>query len=129
MSDLVVLLILVAVVLAYVSVLLYINLGSQGVALPRVIRLLVELWLTFALIIGVLAVVTGSLGPTPAGSIAAELAARLSHWRQLSSGQQAMILGGVVLALVLFAHFIWSYRALQQQDARHLPPSNGGTPS
>lgn len=127
MSDLPVLIILVAMALALVSFLLYVNLGSQGIPPRRIVVLLVELWLTFAVIIATFAYISNLLGPVPAGSIADELVMRLSRWRELSTVQQATILGGGVLVLVLFIHVIWSLRALQQRAGRNVPPSHGGT--
>lgn len=126
-SDLLVLMIIVGVVLVYVSVLMFINLTSQGVPTRRVYGVLVELWITFLLIIAILAYITATLGPVPSGSLAKELQNRLAHWNQLTGVQQGVILVGTLLALLLFAHVFWSIRAVQQHATRRaIPPADGG---
>ena len=127
MSDLPLLIILVAMALTFVSFLLYVNLGSQGIPSRRIVVLLAELWLTFAVIIATFAYISNILGPAPAGSIADELAVRLSRWRELSTMQQTTILVGGALVVILFVHIIWSLRVLQQRAPRNVPPSHGGT--
>ena len=127
MNEYILLFILVALILGYVSVLIFINLTSQGVADRRVYRLLIELWTTFALIIAILAFITQSLGAEPTSSLAAELAARLAHWSRLTVGQQAFIIIGLLLAVLLFAHFVWSLGSVRKWAMRrNIAPADGG---
>jgi heme A synthase len=127
MSDTTVFLALTAAALGFVSVLIYINLRSQGIAPARVRRLLIELWGGFALIVAIFFYIAHILGDVVAGSPAEELARRLSRWGALTSGQQIIIVVGSFLALVLFLHVIWSLNSVQRKARRHLPPSDGGT--
>ncbi len=108
--------VLTAVALAYVSLLTYIRLSSQGIARRRVVRLLVELWLDFALIISAFVLVSAFVGPVSRGkSVADELAARLARVHVLSAGKQVLIVGLFVLAVLVFVHFIWSLRAIERR--------------
>lgn len=126
MSDLWLFLILVAVALAFVSTLVYINLRAQGVATPRVVRLLGELWGGFALIVAILAYISRVLGTTPAGSPGQELLVRLTRWHELTTGQQVMVIGGTLLALFLFIHMMYALHAVQRHATRRVSPYNGG---
>jgi len=115
MNDLIVLLILVAFVLAYVSLLLVIRLGSLGVGRGRIIGIVIEVWLTFAVIIGVFILLQQLIGPVPESGFPGEIAAQLARLQRLPLGQRLLIYGGVIAAVVLFAHVLWSFRAAQRE--------------
>ncbi|HEY3379030.1 MAG TPA: hypothetical protein VGL77_16225 [Armatimonadota bacterium] len=125
MGNLAVFLALMAVALGFVSVLLYISLGSRRVPTAKIVRLLIELWGTFALLAVLFALLSAFLGAPPAGSLAEELAVRLAHWRDLSSTQQAILVGGLLLAIVLFVHLINSLRVLQGRSYQADSPDEG----
>lgn len=113
-SDLILMTILVSLVLAYVSVLIYINLASTGIPSTRIYRILVEVWVIFLLIVIVLALITRPLGPVPSSNLADEMKNRLAHWSQLSWAEQSFIVAGAILVMGLFSHLIWSLRAVRK---------------
>ncbi len=140
MHDLSLLLILVVMILSFISTLLYISLRARHVAVGSVVRVLLELWGAFALIIGIFAYIGKYLGSTPAlrqadefaahlpvpppwyhpqnvhsGSFASELANRLAHWHTLSATQHVSICLGTLLAVGLFVHVLISVQALQSR--------------
>ncbi len=116
MNDLVLLLILVSLALIYVSVLLAIRLGSLGVPRRVVRQLIIEVWLTFALIIGVMALARAQLGHIArAPNLGQEMLLVFRRWNSLPAGPRLLLLGGLVLALILFAHLIWSLRSLPRE--------------
>lgn len=122
MHDLVLLLILVSLVLIFVSVLLRVRLHELGASRGTAVRIIVEVWATFALIIGVMALARQQLGDVPRGpSIGAEFALTLRMIGSLPVGMRWLLLGGLVLVLVLFAHLIWSLRQVARGE------SEGGT--
>ncbi|MHB0938333.1 MAG: hypothetical protein ACYDCO_11850 [Armatimonadota bacterium] len=118
MSDLIVLLILTAFVLGYVSLLLFIRLGSLGVARGRIIGIVIELWLTFALIIGVFALMQQFIGPVPEIGFPGEFQVLIQRLSRLPSWQRLLIFGGFIAALVLFVHWLWSFNAVQRDAPR-----------
>lgn len=115
MTNLWLFLILVAVALGYVSLLISISLRSLRVPIARVYLLLGELWGAFILITATLFLVTRLLGTEVSGSIADELGSRFAHWQGLTTGQQVVIAGGTLFALLLFVHTIWSWAHLRRQ--------------
>jgi hypothetical protein len=125
MQDLPLLIILVVISLSFVSALLYINLRSQHIASARVVRVLLELWGVFALIIGIFAYISHLLGSTPSGSMAEELTARLAHWHTLARVPQVIILVGAICALGLFVHLLISLHTLQSRPHAIPSPQEG----
>ena len=126
MSEFYLILGLMASALAFVSFLLYIHLSSQGVARPHIAQLISEVWGTFVLI-GVAFAVGGSLiRPTAQTTLAREFGEQFARIRQLSAGQQALLIGILLLAGALFAHLLWSLRAAQREAQDWTPPSEGG---
>lgn len=128
MADVIFLGVLLAVALTYVSVLIYISLRGRDTAPARIRRVLIEMWVTFALIIGILYIITLPLGNAPSGSIAVEISTRIAQWHAVPLLQKVVIIGGSILAIALFAHFILSLRSLQHRRPS-VPPSAGGTKS
>lgn len=126
MGDVVVFLILVALVLGYISVLLNIRLGSLGVDRRRVIGIIVELWLTFVLIVIVFMISQQFVGPVGRTSLAQELTELYAHARQLPLWQRLVVYGGPVAAVLLFIHLLFSLRAVQQEASRTDHSSDGG---
>ncbi len=115
------LVVLVAFTLVYVSVLLRIRLGSAGADRRTIVLVIAELWLTFAVIIGVFALLQRLVGPVPRQeSIAGELGTQLARVHKLAPGQRALIYGGFALAIGLFISLLWSLRAAQR------PVTDGG---
>jgi hypothetical protein len=125
MSDLVVMMILVAFVLAYVSLLLVVRLGSLGVSRGQIVGIVIEVWLTFALIIGVFALLQQFIGPVPQSGFPGEIVAQLAQLNRLPGWQRLLIYGGLVAAVILFAHFLWSFRAAQRESPPAGQPPNG----
>lgn len=127
-SDFWLFIILVSIALGYVSVLLFVYLTAQGVTVSRVTRLIIELWVTFVLIIIVLLVSTSALDTPQSGSLASELLTQLSRWRSMSLAQRGIAITGLLVAILLFVHIIWSIRSAQQHASRKAhPPEDGGT--
>jgi len=125
MSDFVVLLILMALALAYVSLLLFIHLGSLGINRGRVIGIVIEVWLTFALIIGVFSLLQYFIGPVPQSTVAGEMAALFARLGRLPVWQRLFIYGGLAAAVALFAHLLWMLRAAQRELPRAGTPPDG----
>ena len=113
--------VLTAFPLAYVSLLLYIRLSSQRVPNKRIWRLLGEVWGIFALIFVIFALVSRRLGTVPHSSITKELGAQLELVRALPLGHQLFVGAAMLLALGLFGHLLWSLQRLQRHDGRNFP--------
>lgn len=124
-SDLPLLIILVVIALTFISALLYISLRARHVATGNVVRVLVELWVAFALIIAIFDYISHVLGPAPSGSLADELLSRLAHWHVLLRTQQVTIVAGVLVALGLFVHVLTTIRALQSRPLTVQPTHEG----
>jgi len=114
MSDLIVLFILVAFVLAYVSMLLVIRLGSLGVSSGQIAGIVSEVWITFALIIGVFVLLRQFIGLAPQSGFPGELIRQFALLNRLPVWQRLLIYGGLAAAVALFVHFLWLFRALQR---------------
>ncbi|MHB9132195.1 MAG: hypothetical protein ACYDBB_14060 [Armatimonadota bacterium] len=110
-----VILVLVALVLAFVSFLLTIRLRSEGASPGRTWRVLIELWVTFALIIGIFSLVNALIAPTGNQSIGGDFLARLARARSLSTGLQVLIYGGLVLALAMFVRLMLVLRSVGER--------------
>ena len=118
--------ILVAIMLCFVSALLYISLRSRQVYSARVLRVILELWIAFALILCIFAYISHFLGSASSGgSLAGELATRLAHWYALTQAQQFTLLAGALLAVGLFVHVLLSIQALQSRPLPELPAHEG----
>jgi len=115
MKDLFVLLVLTAFVLGYISLLLFIRLGSLGVSRRQIIGIVIEVWLTFAVIIGIFALLQQFLGAVPRTGVSGELFTQLQQLNRLPLQQRLLIYGGFIVAIALFAHLLWSFRAAQRE--------------
>ncbi len=72
-----------ALPLGYISILLYINLGSHRVPRKRIGWIIAEVWVIFALIFAMFTLISQQLGAVPHSSIASELTYQLMHFRTL----------------------------------------------
>lgn len=122
MSDLIVMLVLTAFVLGYISLLLFIRLGSLGVSRGQIIGIVIEVWLTFAVIIGMFILLQRFLGPVPRTGVPRELFTQLDQLNRLPIGQRLLIYGGFIVAIALFVHLLWSFRAAQREAPRAEQP-------
>jgi len=118
---------LIAAILGYISILLYLRLGSQGVAVRRIVRVILELWLTFAAIIGIFALISQRVGPVAGSSMAAQLFAELARVHSLPANERTVIYLGLLLTVALFVHFLWSWQSMQRKTDRFGSPHEGGT--
>jgi hypothetical protein len=109
-------LVLTAVALLFVSLLLYIRLGSAGVPTGRVAAMLVELWLTFAAIVGLFAMASRTLGAVPRSTVPGEWGAGWAQVRALPPGQQVLLLVLLLAAVGLLGHLFWSMNHLTRAD-------------
>lgn len=121
MTDLPLILVLMAIVLLYASWLLAIRLGSQGVARGRILRTLVALWGAFLCLFASMGLLRAVVGPIPRSTLAGELVAQLAAARHL-----AWWLQGVILALFVLAVALWVRVLLTLQ---RLPHPSSGIPS
>lgn len=126
-TQILIMIVVTAFPLAYVSLLLYIRLSSHQVPLKRIIRLLAEVWGTFALIFVIFALASQHLGAVPRSSIVKELSAQLEYVRALPLNHQIYLSVALALALALFGHIIWSLQREQRQTERPLLPSESGS--
>ena len=118
MTDMLIMLVLVAAILGYISVLLYYRLGSLGVSPGHVVRVIVELWVTFAVITALFSVIAHLVGPVAGLTPADQVAAQWARVHTLPAAQQGMVFVGALLALALFLHFLWSWQSLQRDAER-----------
>jgi len=125
MSDLVVLLVLVAFVLAYVSMLLVIRLGSLGASRGQIAGIVSEVWLMFALIIGAFVLLRQFIGPVPQNGFPGEIITLFARLNRLPAWQRLFIYGGLAAAIALFIHFLWLFRALQREAPLAGEPPDG----
>ncbi len=114
-------LILTALVLGYVSLLLMIRLSSLGIPRPRVRMVIAELWIVFALIIAALWEASRLIGAVPRSSVAEEIGYLLTTVTTRPLAQQVLIFGGLLLAVAVLVHFLWSLHDLQR--GREISPS------
>lgn len=115
-DSLPVMIIFLALGLGLVSVLLYVSLGSRGVARSRIIRIIIEVWLSFALVVGAFALINLLLGPTARTGVANELLGRIARIRELAPRQQMLIVGMFAIALAIFIHLIWALQRAQSKS-------------
>lgn len=106
--------VITALPLSYLSVLLYIHLGSRRTPRKQVVYLLAEMWAIFALIFTMFALTSRQLGPVPRSSIANELAYQVGHVRTMPIHSQLLCAAAVLLACGLFGHLLWSLRRVQR---------------
>ncbi len=118
-------LVFVAAALALVSWLLWLQLGAQGVPLPRVRRLLIELWLSFAAIIGLFWLGRWAIGYVPRRAHPAdEFHAWWTRMQALPLWAQVLLALALLLALGLLGRVMWTLGNLRRQyDA----PVDGAT--
>ncbi len=109
---------LTALPLGYISLLLYIRLGSQRVSPKRIAWVIAEVWGVFALIFAIFAVVSQRLGAVPRSSLANELTYQIAHFHTLPVSEQALIGTALLLTLGLFGHLVYS---LQRAQRSHPP--------
>ncbi|OPZ81748.1 MAG: hypothetical protein BWY76_02931 [bacterium ADurb.Bin429] len=109
-------LIFVAAALALVSWMLWMQLGSQGVPLARVRRLLIELWLSFAAIIGLFWFGRWAIGYVPRrANPADEIQGWWTRLTALPLWAQIMLVLALLLALGLLARVMWTLSNLRRQ--------------
>lgn len=107
-TELPMMLVVTALALGFVSYLLHMQLGSLGVPARRVAALLIELWVSFGLIVTLFVLASTLIGP-----VAREraLTTELQGWWQrvqvLPSAQQWLLLAMLVAALAILGHFLW----------------------
>jgi hypothetical protein len=118
MSDVTLAVVLTALVLLYVSFLTYIRLSSQGVAPARITLLIGEVWGIFALIIFAFALISARLGSVPRSSVVNELVLQFSHIRRLPGAWQALAIMLLAIAVILFAHLLWTLRNAERDAQR-----------
>lgn len=116
MNDLPVMIVLTALALLFVSYILYIDLRSRGISLQRSWRLLAELWVAFICSGAIFAAGSYMLGNVRRrNDITAETIQRVAQFRDLSVMQQGLLLLGLLAAIALLVHFLWSLSQLRQQ--------------
>ena len=125
MSDLIVVLVLTAFVLGYVSLLLFIRLGSLGVGHGRILGIIIEVWLTFAVVIGMFILLQRFLAPVPSTGFPGELFAQIEQVNRLPIRQRLLIYGGLIVAAALLVHLLWSLRNAQRETPHAGQPSHG----
>ena len=96
--------------------------------MAQIVRVILELWLTFAVIIGIFALISRRVGPVTGDSPASQLAAEWARVHTLPALQRGEIYVGLLLAIAVFVHFLWSWQVLQREIAAHDRPSDGGIP-
>jgi hypothetical protein len=107
-NDVVLILVVTALALGFISHLIRLQLGSLGVPSRRIVALQLELWASFALIL-LLFILAGSL----IGTVAQEqvFIGELQGWwlriRGLPAPQQGLLLGMLLTALAILWHFMW----------------------
>jgi len=127
-SQLLTMLVITAFPLGFISLLLYIRLGSQGMPRRRIYRVIAEVWGVFALIFTIFTLVSQHLGPVPAqNSIANEMLFQVSRFRTLPAGHQMVIGAALLLAVALFAHLVWSIQRVQRHASQLALPPDGGS--
>jgi len=94
--------------LLFASYLLTLRLRFEGASRAHIIRVIIELWATFGLILVAFITVRRLLGAVPRSSAGGEFVSQFDQLRTLPTGQQAIVAGLVLLALVLFVHLLWS---------------------
>ncbi len=119
--------VLTALSLGYLSVLLYIHLGSQRVPRKRVTHIIAETWVIFALIFTIFALTSQQLGAVPRSSIANELAYQLGHFHTLPAFRQLLCGAALLLAIGLFGHLFWSLQHVQRRLSQTVMPVEGGS--
>lgn len=117
MSDeLPLMLIVTLLALAFVSWLLRIQLGSLGVPDRRILLLLIELWLSFSLIIALFVYAGAIIGPiTRQLRVSDEYQRWWGQIHALNGHQQGLLLVLLALALVILLHFIWTLGNTRRQ--------------
>lgn len=113
MSDLIVVLALTAFLLGYISLLLFIRLKSLGVSRGKILALIIEVWLTFAVIIGLFILLQRLLGQAPG-----DFFAQIEQMNRLPVRQRLLVYGGLIAAVALFVHLLWSLRNAQREAPR-----------
>lgn len=112
---------------AIFSLLLYIQLGSHRVPRQRIVYILAEIWVIFALIFAIFTLTSQQLGAVPHSAIADELAARLAHFRALPATRQILCSAAILLACGLFGHMIWSLQRAQRRAGQISMPLERGS--
>jgi hypothetical protein len=114
MHDLILPLVLAGVALLYVSVLVAMRLGAAGVTPGRLWLAVAELWLTFGLIVVLLALMRSMLGEVGGASVGAELTDRWAHFLALPLLHQVGVAGLFAGVIGLFVHLVNSLRSAER---------------
>lgn len=118
MSEYIIMFVLVAAVLGFVSVLIATRLRASGASPARVRRVIVELWLTFLLILAAFGYVSAVLGSPGTG-----ITDQLARFGELATGSKILVILALLVALGLFIHFVVM---MQRFNTTH-SPEDGGT--
>ncbi len=108
MSDIALLLVLVALNLLFASALVVVRLGAVGWSAKRVWIMIAEMWIVFGLFIGMFSLLAAETGEGMANGpgAEAELAGFAARFAHLAMGAKIVFLGGLVLTIVLFFHML-----------------------
>ncbi len=101
-------LILIAVVLAFVSLLVVARMKSAGTSNRSVALLVAELWAVFALWIGVLWAAATKLGVEPGAGGVPDVRTLLRHAAGLSGVERVLLVLSLLLGIAVFIHLMWA---------------------
>jgi hypothetical protein len=96
--------VVVALSLAMISLMLAIRLLNGGASTSHVARLIAELWLVFAIWIGVLWAVSRRLGTEAGIGGVSDLEAVGRRFGALPGGEKGLLVASVLLSLAIFLH-------------------------
>jgi hypothetical protein len=102
-----------------VSVMLYIRLAASEAPKSILLYLLIRLWVSFALAVGLLAWISSLMGPATSGRAEQELGSVGTRWQQLSQMQMIEVAAAFAAVLVLLLSASRAIRRMLQ----HYPPS------
>jgi len=101
-------LVLVAITLAFVSLLVVARMKSAGAPNRRAALLLAELWVVFAIWLGVLWAAATKLGVEPGAGGPPEAKTLLRHVAALGGAERALLVLGLLLGIAVFIHLMWA---------------------
>ena len=109
MSDLVPMVVVICLSLALVSLMLVARMRAGGVPAQHASMLIAQLWLTIGVIVALFVAISQVLGaPAAARGLRAELEDIGHRFGALGAESKSMLVIGVVLAVGLFAHLLYS---------------------
>lgn len=97
-----------------VSVMLGIRLAAGGAPRRAIVLLLIEVWVSYALVAAAIVAVATLLGPAESGSAGSELLSIATRWHRLTHAQQAWAMVGLVLAIAFFVQILLTIRKINR---------------